>query len=268
MQNNGESWARQRRIIAPNLNERIMETVWAESFQQSGEMVDYFSKQTSTNETVNGLRSVAINVLGQAGYGQSQTWNVEGIPVAQDGKWTYFGAISVIIDYITVSAFVNSRLMRAFFMPKAVQKIGVAMQQAPIKADEMLEKERSHFASGSETKDNMMSMLVRLGVQGDPGKESGAASSQYMTDDEIRGNLFIFTAAGFDTTANTMVYAVALLAAYPEWQLWLTEQLDEILGDTVVDEVEYASVYPKLTRCLALMVSAKSAVSEVHMCMY
>ncbi len=57
---------------------------------------------------------------------------------------------------------------------------------------------------------------------------------------------------GFDTTANTMAYAIALLASFPEWQEWMQEELDqEIQPDA---DLNYESTYPVLKRCLATMV--------------
>lgn len=71
------------------------------------------------------------------------------------------------------------------------------------------------------------------------------------------GNLFVFTAAGFDTTANTMGYAMTLLAVYPEWQGWIVEEIDEVLADQAEGtegELEYNEIFPRLVRVLAVMV--------------
>jgi cytochrome P450 len=64
-----------------------------------------------------------------------------------------------------------------------------------------------------------------------------------------------FTAAGFDTTANTLAFAVTLLAANPEWQTWIFEELDQVLPSDPTAEVDYKEIYPQLTRCMAIMVS-------------
>jgi cytochrome P450 len=89
-------------------------------------------------------------------------------------------------------------------------------------------------------------------------KSLATANIQYLTEEEIAGNLFIFTAAGFDTTSNTMSYAICLLAAFPEWQAWIQAEIDVVRGDLRNDHVamqNYAMSFPKLTRCLAVMVS-------------
>jgi len=61
------------------------------------------------------------------------------------------------------------------------------------------------------------------------------------------------TLAGFDTTANTMAYALMHLAIQPELQNWLYEEISKVCPET--SEMNYADTFPKLRRCLAFMVS-------------
>lgn len=107
-----------------------------------------------------------------------------------------------------------------------------------------------------------MSMLVKLAdankTNGDLASDSEKSSSQAglsLREEEVFGNLFIVVAAGFETTANTMAYAQALLCTHPEWQEWLYEEIKVVLEGKDLDNLEYNEVYFKLPRCLALMVS-------------
>ena len=90
--------------------------------------------------------------------------------------------------------------------------------------------------------------------------DSASFGRLYLTEDEIAGNLFIFTAAGFDTTSNTLGYAITLLAVYPEWQNWIQAEIDAVLrspqGGQSKDASlpDYSTAFPKLVRCLAVMV--------------
>ena len=56
--------------MAPQLNERISEVVWKESMEQADQMIQYMLSQpdSSSREGIAGVRSIAINVLGQVGY--------------------------------------------------------------------------------------------------------------------------------------------------------------------------------------------------------
>ena len=85
-----------------------------------------------------------------------------------------------------------------------------------------------------------------------------------LTDDEVLGNLFLYSTAGHDTTSNTLCYAIYLLAIYSELQDWIGEEVDEVVGGQSGGgggEWDYNAVFPKLQRCLALMVSLISYLS-------
>jgi len=103
-------------------------------------------------------------------------------------------------------------------------------------------------------------MLVRLA---DSDKSKLARSSKtatFMTEDEITGNLFLFTMAGFDTTANTLVYAIMALALEPDWQDWIFEGINEVSRRQ--PDGQYSVSFPLQTRCLALLVCM--AFSKFH----
>jgi cytochrome P450 len=80
------------------------------------------------------------------------------------------------------------------------------------------------------------------------------SEKQSLSDDEIAGNLYQFTLAGFDTTANTLAYAVTMLAAHPKWQDWIIEEITEVQDSLGGSNAGYAEIFPRLKRCLALMV--------------
>ncbi|KAM6536020.1 hypothetical protein FALCPG4_005541 [Fusarium falciforme] len=210
-----------------------------------------------SRDTIEGLRVIAINVLGQVVYGQPKPFGLMELPRDPDSSMSYIDAISLCTEQLVVAALVPARLLRLPVMPKTLQTVGAALHNLPNLTKNMLHQERRRTASGAGAPDNIMSMLVRLS---DQEKVKGhdellGRASQYLTEDEIAGNLFVFTAAGFDTTANTMAYAITLLAAYPEWQLWIQDELDLVLGvDKRSDVPEYSTTFPKLTRCLALMI--------------
>ncbi len=247
---NGEEWQRQRRVIAPNLNERISKSVWVESCSQATKMADYIVKNPG-RKTIDGLRNIAINVLGCSSYGQSEDWTpdqpIDTTDVKQD--LTYFNGISLITMMLLQAAFIPPKLMKLWFMPSAVQLLGRGMEILPKLTNNLLDNERKASKEGLTPRNNLLSQMIQLS---DASKAS--KSSLFLTEEEIHGNLFLFSAAGFDTTANTMAYAVTLLAAYPEWQDWMRKDLHG-LGDDTSSWV-YEEVFPKCQRVLAVMVSS------------
>lgn len=76
-----------------------------------------------------------------------------------------------------------------------------------------------------------------------------------LSDDEIRGNLFLLMFAGHETTANTLVYITYLLAIHPEWQTWVAEELDQVLSGVSPDEApSIEDVFSGAPRLRALVV--------------
>ncbi|KAK3321511.1 cytochrome P450 [Cercophora scortea] len=244
---NGEDWGRQRRIVVPNLNERISEAVWTETSHQANKMVEYMLQRPDNGEaeSVSSLRAIAINVLSLVGYGQPKPFKPQKLCQDPTAVMSYTDVVSLCGELIVLAAFVPSWILRLSIMPKLLQTLGVAMERLPTLTAEMLDEQRAH--SDGHQRDHFVSQLVRLS---DAGK-TGETTAQYLTEEEIAGNLFLFTAAGFDTTGNTLGFAVTWLAAQPEWQRWTQEELDCVLGKHGMHD--YATVFPKLTRCLAVM---------------
>lgn len=239
---------RQRRIVAPNLNERISEAVWNESCEQAQEMLDYLSQRPGS-QTLSGLRCLAINVLGQAGYGQAQPWLPE-LPIHSkkelNGRAGYFSAMALITDMLPDAAFLPHKFLQMSFMPLARQALGHHLERIGQYTKDMLNDERKAAEHESGPRNNFLSSLVQFSDQG-----TDAKPALTLSEDEISGNLFVFSVAGFDTTANTMGYAVCLLATYPEWQDWVREEL-AALPD--ISQWKYEETFPKCQRTLAIMV--------------
>ena len=235
-----------------------MKHVWSESAGQAKDMMDHLLSRPdgTTDDTVDGLRVIAINVLGAVGYGQPKPWAIKE-PVLDPESMSYFDALSVVIHYVIETALLPDFILRQPFMPKPLQALVDARKKVPIYGKQLIENERASRKDKPDSSDNLMSMLVKLS---DKGKEQGtekapSANAQFLTEEEIQGNLFIFSTAGFDTTANTMAFAITLLAVYPQWQRWIMEEVDRVYSICHEPGSEaYENLFPKLSRCLALMV--------------
>jgi cytochrome P450 len=279
VQNDDEAWSRQRRIIAPALNERISSEVWNESVEQASSLANLLlascsaSPVGSSASTIPGLRAIAMHVLGRIGYGQHKPFALPSSSRHSSMDMSYVDAIALCTENLISAAFVPASLLKLPFMPRLLQTLGNALTRLPSLTRDMLDQERQKASATapelgliptaipSSSRITIMSTLVRLSDQ-EKSRAEGEKTDQttkrdrnsYLTEEEIAGNLFIFTAAGFDTTANTMSYAVTLLAVYPEWQTWIQTEIDSVLGGRA-ETPDYATAFPKLTRCLAVMVS-------------
>lgn len=239
-----------------------MSEVWRESAEQATSFADILLASSSSaaheaGQTMTGLRTIAMNVLARIAYGHRKPF-IPHAPVRDaTSSMSYVDAIALCTELLVAAALFPAGLLKLPFMPNPLQCLGVALQSLPELTKNMLESER-HKGKGSleDRSDTIMSTLVRLSDQEKEQADGlsvrgSSVSKSYLTEDEIAGNLFIFTAAGFDTTANTMSYACALLAAYPRWQTWIQYELDTVLSLT---EPNYATTFPELIRCMAVMV--------------
>jgi hypothetical protein len=205
--------------------------------------------QNPDGETVAGLRNIAINVLGHSGYGQSQPWTSDSY-TAQEGdanEMNYFKAVWLVTLNLIQAALLPSRILKLPIMPQSWQALGKVMDNIQTYAEDLLDSERELAKLDSTPRTNVLSQLVQLSDEGKKG-----SSGLSLSESEIRGNLFLFTAAGFDTTANTMTYAITLLAIQPHWQEWIREELQAL--DQDISKWNYNEVFPKCQKVLAVMV--------------
>jgi cytochrome P450 len=267
---NGEKWAKQRKVVAGVINERISKTVFNESIKQTegllGEVYERADGGVSdSNRLFDMMKKITIHVLSGAGMGASVAWNGNDDEKPREGyKMTYIEACKTVINGVAGPIILPIWLMKnwPWFMPghEFLQALAPAMIEFPLHTKHLLEQERQRTLShGGQTQSNIMSQLLQASEQEE--------KSKALTEEEMLGNLFIFTAAGFDTTANTLSYALVLLCRYPEWQDWILEEVDALLPPSASSEpVDYAAIFPKVTRIMAVMLETlRIFVPVIHL---
>src|SRR5438552_2199471 len=100
--------------------------------------------------------------------------------------------------------------------------------------ERMLATEFSALDSGEKGSGSLMTSFVRALVV--YGKDESEAKG--MPVEEIYGNTFVINFAGHDTTAKTLAPATILLAANPEIQEWITEEVRRVTS-AVSEEDEW-----------------------------
>lgn len=280
---NGRDWERHRRVTVPPFNERVSETVWEDSARQGeGARRKWMAASEPGSAAADGkgegvVRStqedttrIAFNVLSAAGFGLPFDFdNVE----AQSGlteedrraghRMSYRNALFLILNdmWSVVIYFLGRNVgWPVFAMWGNVKVMSIAMEEYAWYMRDMLKSEREQIRSGQAPagKENLMSVLIRNSEQGEGEGEvskTGKAGS-VLSDEEVFGNLFIYNVAGHDTTAGALHHAIGLLASEPKWQEWLVEEIDAVVKEDQ-SSMKYATVFPKLHRCLALMVCAR-----------
>ena len=121
--------------------------------------------------------------------------------------------------------------------------------------EEMLTHERNMAAKREHGTGNLMGSLVRASEEAQKSSDVNDSTRIGLTDEEIFGNIFALNLAGHERTANSIAASLVLLAAKPEFQDWLIEEIHHVLGDPAGSEDwKYEESFPHLQRCLAVMV--------------
>ena len=172
-------------------------------------------------------------------------------------RMAYRDALLVVMQNLFTTILIGSASIPAWLLPKKVAAVGEAVREFRQYMVEMVQRERAEYLQGKTGDGNLMSSLVQASEEAARAGEKNEVARGGLTDEEIYGNLFIYNFAGHETTANILAYAVAFMACYPQWQEWVGEEIEEVFGkgNDSVGEEEYQQTFPRLKRCLALMVS-------------
>ena len=115
----------------------------------------------------------------------------------------------------------------------------------------ILDRECGRLAAGEIVEDNLMTALISAAAHEDE-KEGRALSPQ-----EVMGNAFILLFAGHETTANTLHYALLVLAQHPDVQQTLLDEIDEVYArakEQGRDKLEYERDFNRARWAFAIMV--------------
>ena len=279
------AWKRQRKVVATVLNEKISASVFSESLKQTDGMLEELFGPTDkpaqsvvTAQVFDMMKKITIHVLSGAGMGLSPSWdNIESERPKPGSKMSYIGAMKIIIDCMAGPMVVPRAVARNRppFLPGAAlfRKLGLAMEEYAQHTNEMLESKMLELKADQQQawraqKPDILTQLVAASAEA--GEQDAKTTTKYgaLTKEEMSGNLFIFNVAGFDTTANTLSYALAYLARYPQWQDWLLEEIDDIIPrGAETDLWDYANTYPRARRVLAFMLETlRLNPPIIHVC--
>ena len=207
-------------------------------------------------ETVPDTATIALHVLTSVGFGLSYPFHggVRDLPAGH--TMTYRDALALCLrNTFTFSIFSRKTLSRSF-LPKKLRALGLAIKEFQTYMEEMLSRQQAVGEEHEHESINLMSALVRASEEARRTQDKSGSGRLGLTDDEIFGNIFAFNLAGHETTANTLAASLMLLAAHPECQEWLAEEIHQVLeSSTGTESWNYEAVFPKLQKCLAVMVS-------------
>lgn len=209
----GDSWSRQRKVVASVINERISRTVFDETVHQTKGLISELEESaadgiTDSHRLFDMGKKITINVLSGAGMGARVAWNDDSTETPKPGfKQTYIQSVKALMDGIQgpliLPQWVLLNWPKSFPGSKMMRSTGSAVQEFPAHTTAMLERERerSRTSNYTGTRHNIMSQLLQASEHGEDSSVEKSGRNT-LSDEEMMSNLFIFTAAGFDTTVR------------------------------------------------------------------
>lgn len=212
-------------------------------------MVRYWSSKTSIKSTADDTRTLSIHVLSSAGFGKS--YKFQGHDESSEGSeaTNYKESLQTILDNCILLMVLGTKFLSNAHLPAKLKKLYQATVTFKQYMTDVYEAEKKTIAEGKDSGRNLMTSLVRAS-QESAASEDGTGG---LTENEIYGNMFVFNFAGHDTTAHTLAFAIFLLAAKPAVQDWISEELRHVLGNREAEDWNYNADFPKLNRCLAVL---------------
>ncbi|KUI54695.1 putative cytochrome P450 6a18 [Cytospora mali] len=247
----GQQWKIKRKMIASCFNEQTYEIVWSESLSLARDMLQYWSKRSSVTTSADDLRTLSLHVLTGAGFGKH--FKFEGHEERTDinVSASYKNALQMILENCILIMGIGPKTLAIArpWLPKT-WKLGILAEtcaEFQRYMTELYEEEKYQQRAGPAfgSARTLMNSLVRASQ--DEAKAGGG-----LTESEIYGNMFMLNFAGHDTTAHTFTFAIHFLAAYPDVQDWVSEEIRSVHSDTQLGW-NYVTDFPRLSRCLAVM---------------
>ena len=241
-----------------------MKFVWNESLEQAKGMLQSWNDPPTSGiaDVDRDTRMLSLNVLAATGFRRSLGFQSSS-EAATDEAENYRNALQTVLENLPLLILFPYRLLQLPVVPKPLARVGKAGADFKNYMIRMFDEEMSALNQGETGSGSIMTSFVRAlrahEKEQELGKsKEGGPAAKGLSKEEVLGNLFTVNFAGHDTTAITFAYSMLLLAAYPEVQDWVGEEVREVTKDLSVEEWSYSDLFPKLKRCRSIMVSLRA----------
>jgi cytochrome P450 len=255
----GHEWQKHRRVTAATFTERNNELVWQSSLSQAHDMLEYWLRRAPQpiRSVADDCKTLTLNVLAAAlftkpypfeGQEEMQARLAHGGDSSDDSAQYRDSFSKILRGIILIAIFGGETLRSSSWMPKSWQQVGQAVENFRLYVLNMIKEETENVEKGVTTRKDLVSALVRAKLA-----EKNEDRDMTITDQDIISNTFVYGFAGNDTTAITLAHTMVNLAAHPETQDWIREEIQHYCKDDDSTKWSYPT-WMKLNRCQAVVV--------------
>lgn len=210
-------------------------------------MLPYWAAKASVKSSAEDLRTLSLHILSRAGFGKSFKFqgHDESRSFASPSS-NYKESLQLVLENLYLILGLGLRFLANPWLPRNFRLVHEACVSFQAYMTSLYEEEKRAYAEGEVRDANLMTSLVRA-------SQDEEKTSDGLAESEIYGNMFAFNFAGHDTTTHTLTFALYFLAAHPDVQDWISEEINHVLGGRQPSEWEYRTDFPRLKRCLSVM---------------
>ncbi|KAG8159133.1 hypothetical protein KVR01_010794 [Diaporthe batatas] len=254
----GADWKKMRKLIASCFIDQNFEIVWRESVSQAVDMGRYWGSRQSVETVAHDTRTLSLNVMSRVGFGKSYEFSGHHeAKVAVEGtSLSYKDALQTILENSIVIMVMGTKFLAKPWLPRYLRNLHHACTSFQGYMTQLFEAGKMNASQAVASDRNLMNSLVRASHEGTSGS---------LSEREIYGNLFVLNFAGHDTTAHTFVWVMYFLAANPEVQDWIHEEIQHVLGGRPEPDWNYKADFPRLKRCISVVYESLRFYTPVGM---
>ncbi|KAL2822606.1 cytochrome P450 [Aspergillus granulosus] len=263
----GDLWKFHVRVTVPPLSDAVYRTVWAETLYQSGQLASRWAALPGGGNLRDGVYGLTVKVMSVAGFGQSSR---QGEDCEDSGSlWpghrlSLVQAVSLVVANLPLFL-----LLPAWLIQICAHALYAAYTELDLYMDELLAREKAAMGCRGEKSDSTATMIKARGnlltavieSNNQQPKDTSTAGSDpggrtRLTDLEVKGNVFMFLLAGYDTTANTILYSIIVLALNGPVQDAVIAEIRRVYREAAAagrSELSYDEDLPKFRYLLAFM---------------
>ncbi|KAF2019855.1 cytochrome P450 monooxygenase-like protein [Aaosphaeria arxii CBS 175.79] len=258
-----QEWQRHRKMTAVTFTEKNNELVWVQSLAQAKGMLDYWLVEQKGGKAIRTVHDdtkiFTLNVLAAALFDQPYPFEgygkVDANKRSDDQSYQYRDSLGVILISVIQILVFGEEGLKAWWTPKSFKRASAAVATFRSYILTLMNEERAHIAEKKPDRDNLVARLVRACNEVQVDGPDKNVRNMTLTETEIISNLFVYAFAGNDTTAVGLTNILIHMAANPETQDWISEELNHYLSGSDPHAWTYDSFF-KLKRCQAVIMES------------
>ncbi|KAK8129571.1 hypothetical protein PG999_001951 [Apiospora kogelbergensis] len=203
--------------LPPFTADNVLGLIWDETLRQVDIMAASWSHSGAKASLKHNVYSLTMNTMSLVGFGKrSEGAEVSGA-VPRGHTLSLVESIQSVVLHLP-----HIMLLPHWALKQVASKAHQGYSELEMYMTELIKQEKTRLDSGvAENKSNRATLLTAV-----LDANTQKVGRDMLTDTEIKGNIFMFLLAGYDTTANTILFCTITLALYPSIQAQVINEVD------------------------------------------